>query len=209
MVIPSSAQGVWAPFERVGEIVATLGRRFPPHSHEAEEVLTYMVEGLASYELPPGPPTALEPGAVGLLVSSAKVVHTLKPSRGTTIRWFSLVADLPAGAAVPTRAQFDRPATSAPQADGSVTRRLVGPAASVTSAMGLEVEEVGFVTAGTSFRRIGHERRGVVYALSGRGDVDGQAIEIGEAALVENVSGIALRGSTGFRSLVATVPKPT
>jgi redox-sensitive bicupin YhaK (pirin superfamily) len=208
VVLPTGRQPVWPPFARVAETIVAVGRRFPAHVHENAEVLTFVVEGLAAYELPPSPPVSMEPGSLELLASSAEVTHAIRPAQGTSVRWFSLVADLPPEASVPTRAQFDRPTPSGPQADGTVVRRLVGPGARVVSATGLEAEEVAFGPGGTSFRRIGRDRRGLVYAFSGRGRVDGEPIEVGEAALVENASGIALQGNPGFRVALATLPRP-
>lgn len=207
MVIPTSQQPTWPPFLRAGENVAVLGRRFAAHAHEGEEVLTFEVEGNATYEIPPSPPVALDPGSLELLASSAKVTHSIRPARGTTIRWFSLVASLPTGATVPTRAQFDRPTASAPQADGTIVRRLVGPGARSSSACGLEADEILFAEDGTAFRRVGRDRKGLVYAFAGRGAVDSEPIELGEAALIENASGIALHGRAGLRVLVATLPR--
>jgi redox-sensitive bicupin YhaK (pirin superfamily) len=207
LVLPTSQQGAWPPFVRVAESIAAVGRRFPQHAHEAEEVLTFEIEGNASYEIPPSPAVALDPGCLELLASSSKVTHAIRPAGGTSVRWFSLVVSLPAGAAVPTRAQFDRPTASALQADGTVVRRLVGPGARTASACGLEAEEITFGSEGTSFRRVGRDRRGLVYAFAGRGGVDNEPLELGEAALIENASGIALRGARGFRVVVATLPR--
>lgn len=205
-VIPTSTQASWPPLTRVGEIIATLGRKFPPHPHTAEEVLTYVMEGFAAYEVPPSPPQALRPGSVVLLTTPGRTVHSINPARGASIRWFSLVTELPDRAASAMRIQSALPTPTALQPDRTVVRRLTGEGASITSAAGLECEETRFGDRGTSFRRVGHDRRGVVYALTGHGEVDNQTLDVGEAALVEHAAGLSLHGQAGFHVLVATIP---
>ncbi len=207
MVIPTPTQGPWAPFDRVGEVVVTVGRKFAPHAHQAQEVLTYVVEGFASYAPETGPVQSMRPGSVLLLTSPSRTSHSVNPSRGATVRWFAVVVDLPGSSAKNITIQTDTPIAAAPDPDGTVVRRLVGPGTKVTSSAGLSCEEVLFADEGTSFRRVGHDRRGVVYALAGRGQVDGEILEVGEAALVEDAAGLALHGRPGFRVLLVTAPR--
>jgi redox-sensitive bicupin YhaK (pirin superfamily) len=205
-VLPSAGQGPWPPFERVGEIVATAGRKLPAHAHEHQEVVTYVIEGFATHVLGAAAPEPLRPRSVVVLAAPGKITHALSPAEGSTIRWASVVVALPpasAGAPTEQRAQLGDPA---PQPDGTVVRRLVG-AGGLRSQVALECDEIEFVASGTSFRRIGHDRRAVLYAFRGRGRVDAFPVEEGEAALIERVSGIGLHGEPGFRALLASVPR--
>lgn len=206
LVLPTAVQAAWPPYHRVAETVATRTRQFPPHAHEGEEVLTYVIEGSASYQLESGAIQPMRPGSARLLSATSRAAHRINPSQGGVIRWFSLVAGLPDGASGAVRLQASEPPASPRYDESAHVRPLVGPGATMTSAMGLESAEISFVELSTTYRRLGHGRRGLVYSLSGRGSVDGNPLEVGEAALVEGAAGIAIQGNEGFRVIVATAP---
>ncbi len=208
MVMPTSTQPAWAPFERVGEVLVTTAREFPSHAHQRQEVLTYMVEGFAIYEREEESPQRLLPGAIRLLTSHGKSTHRIKPERGGPIRWFSVVVGLPKGAEDEVRLQIGRSTPEGVPGEGAIVRPLVGPRAKISSARGLESTDVEFMESGTTFQKVGHDRRGVVYALSGRGMIDSQALDVGEGVLVENAAGIAIQGLPGFRVVLSTMPRP-
>ena len=100
------------------------------------------------------------------------------------------------------------PTTSGPLPVGTIQHRLLGAGAKFSSQAGVECSEIEFVANGTTFRRVGRGRRAIVYAVRGRGSVDGSALEEGEAALVDGVSGISVHGSRGFRALLVSAPSP-
>jgi redox-sensitive bicupin YhaK (pirin superfamily) len=206
-VLPTVAQPKWAPFLRVAETIATPRRRFPPHGHEGVEVLTHVIEGSGTYECSPNPPEAVGAGSTTLLTAPIPVLHAINPGKGQMVRWFAVVVTLPAGAASAPRVQFERVEGTAEQPDGTIVRRLVGPGATIKSAVGLEAESVEFRTSGASFRKVGHDRVAVCYALSGRGTVDNDPLDGGEAALVEDAAGIALQGQPGFRFVLVSAPR--
>lgn len=208
LVVPSAGISSWPPMSRAVETLATQTRQLPAHSHEREEVLTYVVEGFASYQYESQPAVAMPAGSVRLLSATTKVSHRVSPARGGSIRWFSLVSGLPASADGAPSSQASQPRESELQPDGTVSRTLVGPGSGINSKGNLQAREVRFVTAGTIFQAVGHARRGLVYAFSGRGEIDSQPIEGGEAVLIEGASGIALHGQPGLRLLVASAPVP-
>ena len=208
VILPTPEQPRWPPFERVAETIATPRRPFPPHRHEKEEVLTYVIEGSAFYGIAPGAPEPLEPGSIKLLTAPTAISHSINPSKGQTVRWYSLVASLLPGAASSTRLQSGTAASSEMQPDGTVLQQLVGARAPITSAVGLECEAIRFAQPGTAFRRVGHDRVAVIYALSGPGTVDNDALDSGEAALVYEAAGVALKGEPGFHVVFSTAPRP-
>jgi quercetin 2,3-dioxygenase len=208
LLLPSARFSTWPPFTRAVETIATAARQLPAHGHEGEEVLTYMFEGFASYQYGTDTAVPLPPGSVRLLTAPSKATHRISPARGSAIRWFSLVVSLPPSVKGEPRVQSALPASTLPQPDGTVVRELVGPGSPVTGKSGLAAREISFVQTGTMFQRMGRDRRGLVYALSGRGTVDSQPIEGGEGVLVEGASGIAVHGQTGLRVLVASSPLP-
>jgi redox-sensitive bicupin YhaK (pirin superfamily) len=212
VVLPTVTTPRCPPFARVAETIAAPRRRFPPHRHESVEVLTYVIEGSGSYESGSAPATNLMAGSTSLLTATESVAHSLNPKTGQTLRWFGVIVNLPAGTKGPGHVQSSEARPSAPQADGTVVRRLVGPESGVTSATGLESEVIEFQSAGTAFRRVGHDRVAIFYALSGNGQIDSLPLDAGEAALAQDASGVAVQGRAGLRLVSVSAPrteKPT
>jgi redox-sensitive bicupin YhaK (pirin superfamily) len=207
VIIPTAAQPKWPPFERVAETIATPRRPFPLHKHERTEVLTYVIEGSAFYTFGSGTPEPMEPGSTKLLMAAISASHTINSAKGQTVRWFSVVATLPPGNAATNLLQSSRPVSTEMQPDGTVVQPLVGPHSTLTSAAGLDCEAIRFAQEGTSFRRIGHDRVALVYAFLGPGEVDNNSLEAGEAALVEDAAGIALKGEPGFGVILCSAPR--
>jgi redox-sensitive bicupin YhaK (pirin superfamily) len=207
VILPTTTQPRWPPYERVAETIATPRRPFPPHRHERAEVLTYVIEGSAFYAFGPGTPEPLGPGSTKLLTAPTGVSHAINPRKGQTVRWFSIVATLAPGAAPSTRVQSGAAISTEMQPDGTVLQQLVGPRASMTSAAGLECEVIRFVQKGTAFRRVGHGRVAVIYALTGPGSIDTDPLDAGEAALVDEAAGVALEGEPGFHVIFSTAPR--
>ena len=206
LVIPTASQPAWPPFRRVGESIASAGRQLPRHVHEHEEVLTYVTEGNASYQLEEAPVEALPSGAARLLTAPGKVSHRVSPAQGSAIRWFNLVVGLPTPAAGAPRAQAMAPDAPRQEVDNARVLALVGPRAPMTSGAGLECQELAFDVASTTFARLGARRRAILYALAGQGLVAQQSVSAGEAALVEGLPAVPIQGSPGFRAIWATAP---
>jgi len=207
-ILPTTVQAKWPPFERVAETIATPRRRFPAHHHAEVEVLTYIIEGNGSYEYEKEPGRPVDEGSVQLLAAPSTASHVINPGKGQTVRWFAVVATLPKGSTVSPRVQFGHAPDSGALPDSTIVHSLVGPGTPVQSSLGLECSVIGFVAPGTAFRRIGRANLGVCYALSGQGEVDNAPLEGGEAALVEDSAGIAIRGEPGFRLVVVQAPRP-
>lgn len=207
VVVPTSAQPRWPPFERIGERIATSRRPFPPHRHERVEVFTYIVEGSATHQIGTAPPEALARGAAVVLTATDPISHTMNPREGQTVRWVAAVATIPPGKAAIPRIQTALHPRPEPQPEGTVLYRLLGPGAPLASAVGMECAALEFVSEETSFVRVGHDRVAACYALSGRGTVDNAQVEGGEAALIEDAAGAAIHGLQGMRVLIMTAPR--
>ncbi|MCI4373608.1 MAG: hypothetical protein L3K02_08215 [Thermoplasmata archaeon] len=206
-VIPTTGQLPWPPFERVAETIATPRRRFPLHRHAAAEVLTYIIEGSGTYEVAPHSPVPVAPGATGLLTASTSLSHAIHPGQGQTIRWYAVVATLPAASSAPAGVEYGQAVPEPGMPDGITAHRLLGPGTRIASAIGLECELIEFPSNGTTFRKVGHDRIAICYVLAGSGSVDNQALETGEAALVDDAGGIALQGRPGFRVILTSAPR--
>ena len=206
LVIPTPRQPEWPPFLRAGEVILNRLQQFPPHAHQNEEVLTFVVEGVATYAVGAGPPESLSPGSARLMSAGSMAQHVITPARSGPIRWFNLVVAAPTSAAAPPRLQGSEPPASPHYDEDAHVREIVGKAGAMSSVAGLEVSEIDFVVPSTTFRRLGHGRRALVYALSGHGAVDDRPVDVGEAALVEGAAGISVAGDAGFRVIMATAP---
>lgn len=209
LVIPTSLQPTWPPFLRAGETVASRAREFPVHFHEHHEVLTYVSEGFASYQWEDRPAVILGPGSARLLSTGARVTHRMSPARKGPVRWFSLVVGAPDLSSEEPVVQVSDPPLTPLAEENAFVRLLVGAGAPMSSRAGLECQEITFLEASTSFRPVGHRRRGLVYALTGRATVDGKPLDAGEAALVDGASGFSVQGTQGTRVVVATAPRKT
>ena len=211
VVLPTAAQPKFVPFERIAETISTPSRKLPFHKHEAAEVLTYIIEGSGEYDFAGAPPDPLQTGDVRLMSAPSTGAHAINPGKGQMIRDFAVVASIPTGSA-PATVGSARVRESAPQPDGTATAKLLGPLAALKSGAGLECSSVRFVSPGTSFRRLGHGFTLIAYALSGRGRIDSEGIEGGEAAIVTDAAGFSIQGSAGFHAILVrapTLPKPT
>jgi redox-sensitive bicupin YhaK (pirin superfamily) len=209
LVLPTSTQPVWPPYRRVSEATASRGRQLPAHAHTGEEVLTYVTEGYAAYQLGDDPAELLPQGSARLLTAPTKASHRVSPAQGGAIRWFNLVVELPATAGPSVRVQSVPASSPMTEIDTVEVRPLIGGSAPMTSAAGVECQELIFTHDSATIPRIGTHRRAVVYALAGRGSVDQQTLVGGEAALIQGLAGVAIHGSLGFRAILATAPGPT
>lgn len=206
LLLPTERVPAWRPFRRISESVAGRARQLPTHAHEHEEVLTYVTEGFASYQVEGSPSESLVQGSARLLTTAGKASHRVSAAQGAAIRWFSLVVDLPRAFGGETRLQ-SVPAGAAPaEVDNACVRRLVGPDGPMVSGSGLDCYELAFPEGSTTFARVGRDRRAVLYALAGHGTVDDQGIDAGEAALAEGVPALSVQGRAGFRAILATAP---
>lgn len=192
---------------RFGETIATPRKRSGDHGHHHQEVMLYILEGAAIHSQPGGQVEQLAAGSVLWLTASGDAKHAANPGKGRTSRWISVVMELPAQVpeGVPIY-RFTHPARPPVGADGTVMIALVGARAQLPSAAGLECSDIIFAADGTSFVEVGHGRRGIIYVVSGEGSIDDAKIEVGEAALVEKIGGVALHGLAGFRVIFATAP---
>lgn len=207
LLVPSAAFPSWAPFSRVVETLATGGHTAPSHGHEHEEVLTWVVEGFASYQYGSEAAASTPANSVLLLYAPSKVSHRVSPSQGGTVRWLSLVLALPPSEVGASRLRTERTVESDVQPDGTAIRPLVGSGSKLPTRSGLSAREIRFADSGTTFQAVGRDRRAVVYVLAGRGTVDTVPVEVGEGVLIENASGIALHGRQGLRLLFASAPR--
>jgi len=92
--------------------------------------------------------------------------------------------------------------------DGTVRTSLVGSNGPARTSSGLELIDIGFAKEATAFLRVGRDRRGIAYVLSGIGSVENHGLEPGHGVLLENMSGLSLHGETGYRVALASVPRP-
>ncbi len=209
LLVPSAQAPNWSPFVRVAESIASRGRQLPAHSHDHEEVFTLVTDGFAAYQLADGPVELLPPGAARLLVSPSKTPHRVSPAQGGAIRWFNIVLSMPDGGDGKLDLQSAGPGGPGFELDLVHVRPLVGPSAPMHSRSGLECQVLTFTEDSATIPKVGRDRRGLFYVLSGAGTIDDQPVEAGEAALIEAAPGVTIRGDLGFRAVLATAPRPS
>jgi len=208
LIIPTRAQPEWPPLLRIAESIASRSRQMPAHAHEGAEVLSLVIEGVATYQLGAGAAERLTPGCARLLTAPQRAMHRLSPAEGGAIRWFNLVVQLPPGTLGENHLQSATPSSPVVEVDDMRLRRLVGSSGPMVSVSGLECQEMTFPRESTTFPRIGANRKAVLYVLSGRGSVDSDPVELGDAAIVENLPGVAIHGEAGLEAILMTVPTP-
>jgi redox-sensitive bicupin YhaK (pirin superfamily) len=207
LLFPNRNQGPWLPFERFAETITTSRTKIGRHPHRAEEVLMYVLEGTIEHVDGSGRRESLTGGTVALISAHEEVSHELATVRGKRARWLSVVLRMPWHTEPPpTSVQIKGAGDPKAATDGTVQTPVVGPLARADSFGGLQLLDVEFAKDGTGFFRIGRDRRGVAYGLSGAGTVEGSPVEPGSGVLMETVSGVAIGGSPGFRVVFATAP---
>ncbi|HWM49730.1 MAG TPA: pirin family protein [Thermoplasmata archaeon] len=209
LLFPNRDQGPWLPFERFAETMTTARTKVERHNHQAEEVFMYVLDGEIQHIDGSGRHDALTPGSTAVLTAHEQMSHELVAVPGKRARWLSIVVRLPWHTEPPpTSLQVKGPSEAKEAADGSVQRPVIGPLARADAFSGLELVDLEFAKTGTGFFRIGRNRRGVAYVLNGSGKINNVEVDPGSGVLLENISGVAIGGSPGYRVALATVPVP-
>ena len=209
LLFPTHNEPSFLPFQRFAESMATSRKKGELHSHVGEEVITYVLEGYIDHEDGSGNHASLTQGSLLVLTARDETRHALRMERGRTARWLSIVVRLPAGGEAPSAAlQVLTPERPSVGSDGTIRTALIGSNGPARTSSDLEFTDIGFVKEGTTFLRVGRDRRGIAYALSGIGSVNDHSLEPGHAVLLENRSGLSLNGEAGYRVAFASVPRP-
>jgi len=210
LLIPTAEQGPLPPFDRFAETVATARLQLGFHTHLAEEVVTYVLDGSVHHEDGSGKHTVLNAGSVLVVTAHQEIRHelTMQPVQaGRNARSISIVLRLPWHTEPPpTLIQIKDTGDLVEATDGILQRAVVGPLARADSSMGLECVDLKLPEAAQASFNVGRHRRGIAYVLEGSGTIEKERIESGQGALFENVTNLTLSGSPGFRVFLASVP---
>ena len=209
VLFPTPRVGPWIPFVRFAETVTTgAGDDSEGHSHKREEVLNYIVEGRVEYEDDVRRRSVLEQGAVVLLTAREEAHHNLMTRPSPRSRWLSVIVRVPTNlGGAPHAVQIATAPTPHQPEGGPVERRLVGRGAPIVSASGLECVDLEFSEKGRCRCPVGDGRRAVAYAYDGSGSVDGQVVEAGAGALIEDVNEVTVEAGAGTRVFLASAPR--
>ena len=209
LLFPTRDEQPFLPFQRFAESMATSRRKGEMHPHIGEEVIQYVLEGYIDHEDGSGNHTSLTEGSLLVLTARDEVQHALRMERGRTARWLSIVVRLPVSTEAPSTSLQILTASRPPVgSDGTVRTSLVGSNGPARTSSGLELIDIGFSKEATAFLRVGRDRRGIAYVLSGFGSVENHGLEPGHGVLLENMSGLSLHGDAGYRVALASVPRP-
>lgn len=206
VLFPSPAQGPWLPLLRFAETTTMRrGDDSDAHTHEREEVLSYIVEGPVEYEDDAGRRTVLGSGAVALLTAPGSTRHNLMARPSPRSRWISVIVRCPPGGPrSSSMVQIANGPVPARTSAGTVERLLVGRGGAVASNAGLECTEIEFLSAGSCRCRVGSDRRAVAYGVDGTVRIDGASLEAGSGALFEDTAGVGIEGESGARVILAS-----
>ena len=211
LLMPTAEQGPFPPFDRFADTLATSRVQLGLHSHLAEEVVTYVLDGQVHHEDGAGQHTILRPGSVLVVTAHEEIRHelTMQPTQeGRGARWLSIVLRLGWHTeAPPTSLQIKEAGDATEGSEGLVQRPVVGSQARADSALGLECADVEFSREADNTFPLARDHRGVVYVLQGRGRIEKEPVEAGSGALFENIERLALHGTPGFRAFLASVPR--
>jgi len=209
LLFPTRDSPPFLPFQRFAESMATSRKKGELHSHVGEEVFAYVLEGYIDHEDGSGHHASLTEGSLLALTARDEIRHALRMERGRTARWLSIVVRLPVATdAPPASLQIMAPERPPAGSDGTIRTPLVGSKGPARTPSGLELTDIGFAKEATAFLRLGRDRRGIAYVLSGIGSVEDHGLEPGHGVLLENMSGLSLHGEAGYRVALASVPRP-
>ncbi len=209
VLFPTPLVGPWIPFERFAETVRTgSGDVSEGHSHRAEEVMSYIVEGPVEYEDDVGRHSLLDTGAVALLTARDEAHHNLMAKPAPRSRWLSVLVRYPSDLeGPPHRVQIARGNLPVRSGAGTIERLLVGPEAAIDSASGLTCVDLEFRKAARCVCPVGVERRAIAYTYEGSVTVGDQLVEVGAAALLDGVREASFAAKPGSRVLLASAPR--
>jgi redox-sensitive bicupin YhaK (pirin superfamily) len=210
VLFPTPMQGPWLPFQRFADTI-TRGSGDDPegHTHLGEEVLNYVVAGRVDYEDNTGHRSVLEAGSFELLTAREETRHKLTGQAGARgTRWLSVVVRCrPTPEGPSHRFQVVTRLTAIQSGDATVGRLLVGPDAPAESGAELECTDIEFRREGNCTYPVGAGRRVVAYVYEGSGSIEGQLIDSGIGALMENTRRFSIQARAGTRVLLASAPR--
>lgn len=210
LLFPNRDQGPWLPFERFAETITTSRTKLERHPHRGEEVLLYVLDGEIEHVDGSGHRETLGAGSLAFLTSHEEMSHELATVKGKRARWLSIVVRIPWHTdPPPTKIQIKGVGDPTQAADGTIQTPVVGPLARADSFSGFQLLDLEFAKDGTAFFRIGRDHRAAAYVLTGSGKIEGSRMEPGSGVLMENLPGLAIGGTPGFRVALASVPVPT
>src|SRR5213594_2962159 len=86
LLFPSREQAPWLPFERFAETMTTSRTKLGRHSHQAEEVIIYLVDGEVDHVDDSGRREALTAGSVAVLTAHQEISHDMEMLKGKRAR---------------------------------------------------------------------------------------------------------------------------
>src|SRR5437879_11690850 len=149
LLFPTSQQAPSSPFARFAETIATARKKEGLHSHNAEEVVVYVLARYVDHESDGGQPATLTQGSVLVLTAHEPIRHGLVMQKGRSARWMSIVLRLPSHAErTPASVQLKTAGDPIEAADGTVQRPIVGSHARADSITHIDCKDNGFAEEG-------------------------------------------------------------
>ena len=192
----------WGNLRVINEDRIAPGAGFGKHGHRDMEIISYVLEGELAHQDSMGNVKGIPPGDVQRMSAGTGVVHSeFNHAKGETTHFLQIWIEPNVTGIPPSYEQ-----TTIPADDKRGTLRLVaspdGAEGSVTIHADAKVYAGLFDSMQSARIALHPGRKGYVHLIRGRLDVNGRALDGGDAALLENESGIEVANGSDAEVLV-------
>ena len=175
------------------------GGGFPDHPHRGFEAITYLFDGGMKHADNLGNVGTIHAGGAQRFTAGRGLVHSEFPDgRAHGIQlWINLAKALKA--VDPAYRQVEADEIPEVTENGVSIRTIVGESGAISLHTDVEYLEIRMAGDSKLQRALPSDFRGFIYAVEGQANIDGEPLNSGEAAFIENQSQIALQSSEGGR----------
>ena len=175
------------------------GGGFPDHPHRGFEAITYLFDGGMNHADNLGNVGTIHAGGAQRFTAGRGLVHSEFPDgRAHGIQlWINLAKTLKS--IEPAYSQVEADAIPEVTENGVSIRTIVGESGAISLHTNVEYLEIRMASDSAMQRALPSGFRGFIYAVEGQTNIDGESLNSGEAAFIEDASQIALQSSEGGR----------
>jgi len=177
------------------------GGGFPDHPHRGFEAITYLFDGHMRHADNLGNRGTVGPVGAQRFTAGSGIVHSELPdghAAGVQL-WINLPQRLKA--IDPDYQQLQAAELPETEADGAVVRTIVGDGSPLTLHTEVTYLDLRLGVDGRLSRALPAGHRGLVYAVGGEAEVEGQRLGAGDACFVEGADGLTVTSGVGAHLL--------
>jgi redox-sensitive bicupin YhaK (pirin superfamily) len=182
------------PFVLWDDFSISAGAGFPDHPHRGFEGVTYVFEGSVNHRDNLGNDSTVTRGGLQRFTAGRGIVHSEMPSADGVTRGIQLWVNLPSRMKKlePDYQQVNADAVPERQVSNGVVRVLAGEGSPLQLNTPVIYLDVHLDAGGELVEPIPTGFRGIVYVVEGACEVNGDTVEEGKAAFMENVDTASL-----------------